>query len=456
MPLDAPSDGLLTPQRYWAVLTIALAVGMAVMDGAIANIALPTIARDLHTSPSESIWVINAYQLAVTISLLPLSSLGEIHGYRRVYMVGLAVFTAASLACSTSHTLYGLTLARVLQGFGAAGIMSVNSALIRFVYPRALLGRGIGINALTVACCSAIGPTVASGILAVAHWTWLFAVNVPVGVAALVIGLRSLPVTPQANRRFDALSALLSASTLGVLVAGIDGYAHGESVATVGVELLAAVALGWLLVRRELSQTAPLLPVDLLRIPLFRLSVLTSTCSFAAATLAFVSLPFALQGSMGWNATQTGLLMTPWPVAVACCAPIAGRLADRYSAGLLGSIGMGLFTAGLLLMTTVTAHAGAFDIAWRMGLCGVGFGFFQSPNNRAIITSAPLSRTGGASGMLGTARLLGQTLGAAMVALIFSVNGGSRQALLLAAGLAASGMVASALRFKRAPASPAR
>ena len=208
---------------------------------------------------------------------------------------------------------------------------------------------------------------------------------------------------------------------------------------------------GVFLVRRQLGRSAPLLPVDLLRIPLFRLSVATSVLSFAASMLAFVSLPFYLQGSLGWTATQTGLLMTPWPVATAIMAPIAGRLADRHSAGLLGGIGMATFTVGLLLLATMPAHSGAIAIGLRMGLCGLGFGFFQSPNNRAIVSSAPLHRTGGASGMLGTARLLGQTFGAALVALIFSVSQhGVTLALLIAAGFAASGAVASLLRLRSA------
>ena len=134
-------DGLPVPQRYWAILTIALGLIMAVMDGAIANVALPTIARDLHASPTFSIWIINGYQLAITISLLPLASLGEIVGYRRVYLTGLLLFTLASLFCTLSRTLVLLTLARVIQGFGAAGIMSVNAALVRFTYPHRMLGR---------------------------------------------------------------------------------------------------------------------------------------------------------------------------------------------------------------------------------------------------------------------------------------------------------------------------
>ena len=165
-----PSDGLPLPRRYWAILTIALGITMSVIDGAIANVALPTIAIDLKASPSFSIWIVNGYQLAITISLLPLAALGEIFGYRRVYIAGLTLFTLASAFCALSHTLLLLTIARIVQGFGAAGIMSVNAALVRYIYPRTQLGRGIGINAMVVAVSSAIGPTIAAGILAVAGW----------------------------------------------------------------------------------------------------------------------------------------------------------------------------------------------------------------------------------------------------------------------------------------------
>ncbi len=443
-------DGLPLPQRYWAVITIGIAVSLAVVDGAIANIALPTIARDMQVSPSESIWVINAYQLAVTISLLPFASLGELYGYRRVYQTGLAVFTLASFACAMSHSLPELTVARVMQGFGAAGIMSVNSALTRYVYPRSMLGRGMGLNALLAGTCSALGPTVASAILAVANWQWLFAINVPLGVIAFTIAFRTLPRTPYGSSRFDVGSALLNALTLGLLVLSMDGYAHGAPVFASLLELAVSITAGVFLVRRQLGRSAPLLPVDLLRIPLFRLSAATSTLSFAAATLAFVSLPFYLQGTLGWSATQTGLLMTPWPLATAIMAPIAGRLADRYPAGLLGGIGMTIFTIGLLLLATMPADSAAVPIALRMGICGFGFGFFQSPNNRAMLSAAPLHRTGGASGMLGTARLLGQTFGAALVALIFSLaaHQGVTLTLLIAAGFAASAAGASLLRLR--------
>jgi DHA2 family multidrug resistance protein-like MFS transporter len=418
--MDA-SDGLPIPQRYWAMLTITLGVTMAVLDGAIANVALPTIAANVGATPADSIWVVNAYQLVITIALLPLSSLGENLGYRRVYKAGLAIFTLGSLGCALSGSLPMLIAARMLQGLGAAGIMSVNGALIRYIYPRSHLGRGIGINALVVATSSALGPTVAAAILLVGSWPWLFAVNVPIGIVAFVIALRSLPPNPRSEHPFDVLSAGLSALTFGLLVFGVDGLGHSDNRWIEGVELAVALVAGLVLVRRQLTLASPLLPVDLLRIPVFGLSIGTSICSFAAQTLAFVSLPFFFHASLGRDAVETGLLMTPWPLATAVIAPIAGRLSDRFPSGLLGGIGLLVFSGGLMTLAFLPDQAQTVDVVWRMALCGLGFGLFQSPNNRTIISSAPRERSGGASGMLSTARLLGQTMGAAVVSLFFGL-----------------------------------
>jgi len=444
------SDGLARPQRDWAIVTVALAITMSVLDGAIANVALPTIARDLHASPAASIWVVNAYQLAVTVTLLPLASLGEILGHDRIYRVGLVVFTIASLSCALADSLVTLTLARILQGLGAAGIMSVNGALIRFIYPRRLIGRGIGINALVVAVSGAMGPTAAAAILAVANWPWLFAINVPIGMVAFVAA-RALPHTPHAERRLDLASAALNALFFGLLIAAIDGAGHGSDRLTVALEGVLAVAAGIALVIRQLPQTSPLLPIDLLRIPIFALSIATSVASFTAQMLAYVALPFYLQDVAGRGAVETGLLMTPWPLATAVMAPIAGRLADRHHPGLLGGLGLATFAAGLFLLALLPAHPGSADIGWRMVVCGAGFGLFQTPNNRAMLTSAPRERAGGASGMLGTARLLGQTTGAALVALMFGVfdDRGTTAALVAAGGMAALAAGVSCLRLTR-------
>lgn len=445
-------DGLPAPRRHWAMATIGLGVTMAVLDGAVANIALPTIAREINASPAQSVWVVNAYQLVIVVSLLPLSSLGEIIGYARIYRVGLAIFGVASLACALSDSLTTLVLARLLQGIGAACIMSVNSALVRFTYPRARIGHGIGIAAFIVALASAAGPTIAAGILSVASWPWIFAINVPLSLISwLVAG--SLPLTALASHRFDWPSAALNAAMFGSFIIGVDHLGHGfDHLGRVALEFSIAAVCGVWLVRRQLSRPAPLLPIDLLRIPIFALSILTSICSFGAQMLAFVTLPFYLQNVLHRSEVETGLLMTPWPIALIFVAPMAGRLADRFPSGLLGGIGMMIFASGLAALAFLPADPSSLDIVWRMVVCGVGFGLFQSPNNRTMLTSAPPERAGGASGMLGTARLTGQTIGTAVVALIFNLvaSNGTKVALVTATVLALVAMVLSSLRLTSA------
>jgi DHA2 family multidrug resistance protein-like MFS transporter len=448
---EAP-DGLPIPRRYWSMAGIWLAMTMSVLDGAIANVALPTIARELHAAPAASIWIVNAYQLAITVTLLPLAALGDKLGYRRVYVAGLAVFTLGSLGCALSHTLATLTAARVLQGLGAGGIMSINAALVRFTYPKKLLGRGIGLNALVISISAAIGPTVASGILAVASWEWLFAVNVPIGVLTIAIAARALPKTVGSGRRFDWVSALLNAATFGFLITGAESTARAglaAGLAQLAIGGAAGVVLAW----RELRQEAPLVPFDLLKIPIFGLSIATSVVSFGAQMMAFVALPFYFQAVMGKTAVATGLLMTPWPLAVGVAAPLAGRLADRYRAGALGGAGLAVFATGLILVSMLRPGAADLDIVWRMAVCGLGFGFFQSPNNRAMITAAPMHRSGAAGGGLATARLLGQTSGALTTAIFFHVAGthAATTALATAGSVAFLAALVSLSRLRLAP-----
>ena len=445
-------DGLPPPRRYWAIAAIILALAMSVLDSTIVNIALPSITRDFAVTPAASIWVVNAYQLAILMLLLPLASLGEIVGYRRVSQSGLALFTLASLACALAPTLLTLSIARVIQGIGAAGIMSVNAALVRFTYPQRSLGRAIGINAFAVAVSAALGPTIASAVLAVAHWRWLFGINVPIGVVTLLIALRALPESERSHRPLNYVGALLYAGAFGLALSGLQALAHHAATPLALAQIGLGVVLGWLLTRHERDRSAPLLPFDLLARPIFTLSIATSVCSFMAQMSALVSLPFEIQ-RLGHSVVATGLFMTPWPVALALAAPLAGRLADRYPAGILGGFGLLLLTTGLLLLARFPVGGSGFGFVWRMALCGLGFGFFQSPNNRTIMASAPRARSGAAGGMLGTARLAGQTLGAASVAILFRAYGaaGSNMALYVAALLACAGAGISFGRLKHVP-----
>ncbi|MEO5660819.1 MAG: MFS transporter [Polaromonas sp.] len=460
-------DGLPPRERARALLVIILGIVMAVLDGTIVNLALPDITQALNASPAQSIWVINAYQIATLALLLPLATLGDIVGYRRVYLVGMAVFAVASVACSLAESLPMLALARVLQGMGAAGIMSVNAAMVRLIYPARLLGRGMAINSMVVATASVAGPSIAAGILSVASWPWLFAINIPVGLLSLWLGRKALPQNhaKAEGARFSPLDVLLNGLMFGLVFLGIDGLGvrveagAGSASATplwlALAELGAGVVVGVVYVRRQLREAVPLFPLDLLRIPVFALSMGSSVGAFSAQTLAYVGLPFLLLGRYGLSHLEAGLLLTAWPLSIVVMAPLVGRLIGRYPGGLLGGVGLALLSLGLVALALLPDQPSNADIVWRMALCGAGFGIFQSPNNHLIITSAPAHRSGGASGMLGTARLTGQTLGAVLLAIIFSffeanTGQGPFVALWLAAGCAAVAGVCSALRIRPA------
>lgn len=471
MPAISPPDGLPTPARWRAMAVIILGITLAVLDGTILNLALPGIAQDLRATPSESIWVVNAYQVATLALLLPLATLGDLVGYRRVYLGGLLLFTAASFGCVLSASLGQLVLARTVQGMGSAGIMAVNAALLRLIYPRRMLGRGVAINSMVVATASVAGPSVAAGILSVASWPWLFALNVPLGLLVLAMGWKSLPpnaAARPAGARLSWLDVALNALMFGLVFLGADALGtragQGPQALAGGALMLGAgVLVGVVYVRRQLAQPLPLFPLDLLRIPVFRLSMCTSIGAFGAQMLAYIALPFLLLDHFDRSHLEAGLLITAWPLAIVATAPVAGRLIGRVPDGLLGGIGLGLLACGLALLATLPAQPSNLDIVWRMALCGVGFGLFQSPNNHTIVTSAPPHRSGGASGMLGTARLTGQTLGAVLLAVVFSATGahdarGPVIALALAAAFAATAGVFSALRLRHGgpQAQPAR
>lgn len=368
---------------------LGIGVGLVSLDVAIANTALPAMAAQFNASPAASVWIVNIYQLAMVATLLPLAALGEIVGYRRVWFVGAVLFTVTSLACALSPNLDILVFSRLLQGLGASAVMSVNGALLRVIFPTQLLGRGFGTNALVAAIGFALGPAVASIILAIASWPWLFAINVPFGMVALMLGQRTLPSVAPRKGRFDFFAALCNVGAFGFLILALGNATHRASASETLAELAAGVLLLLMLLRRESGAPSPMLPVDLLRRPLFALSSLTSICAFATQGLALVSLPFYFETVLGRSPAQTGYLITPWAVLVGVMAPIAGRLSDRYPPGMLGGIGLTALAAGMLSLFLMPADASALGIGARMALCGIGFGFFQAPNLKAIMSSAP-------------------------------------------------------------------
>ncbi len=450
-------DGLPLPQRHWAMATILLGVAVAVLDGTIITLALPRIASEFGATPSSAIWIVNAYQMAVLVSLLPCAALGDRYGYRRVYLCGVAVMIVASLGAMLAPSMAMLIAWRTVQGLGASGIMGVNAALVRLTYPRAQLGRGLALNSITVAVASVAGPTIAAAVLSHASWPWLFAINLPLGAGLMWLGRRALPAhrsaTPVNLRAGDVLlnAAMFALVFLGVeqlgTRAGAGGVGARDVVWACGL-LLAGVVVGAVFVRGQLRRAVPLLPVDLLRIPVFALSMCTSVTAFAAQTLGQISMPFLLLVNQGRSPAETGLLMTAWPIGSIAMAPLAGRLTGRYNAGVLSAIGLALMSAGLASLALLPTMPSHIDIAWRLALCGAGFALFQTPNNFTIVTSAPAARAGGASGMLGTARLTGQSAGAVLLAIVFSASAHAGPSIALGLG-AVCALVAGGFSLSR-------
>ena len=310
---DGMPDGL---PRILAVVTITTGLMMSVLANSMTNLALPYIAHDLGISAESSIWIVNASQIALMISLLPVAALADIVGYRHVYRGGLLLFSLASLACALAPSLEWLIAARVIQGLGGSAIMSVQPALVRAIYPRNMLGRGLGMNTTVVATSLAAGPSLGAALLSIWSWPVLFGVYVPLGLVSFVLAERYLPHTTHVRRPFDVVSAAMSGATFGLLIFGIGGIAHGHSRARILGELGAAVVLGALFVWRQTRLKDPMMPIDVFKRPLFALSISTATCIFTAQGLAFVSLPFFFHTVLGRNATDTGILLTAWPIAI--------------------------------------------------------------------------------------------------------------------------------------------
>lgn len=415
----------LSLKKYAAVIAILIVLVMTVLDVTLVNVALPVMADKFGISDSYSVWIVTIYQLAITMLLLPLSSVGDLFSYRRNFLIGVAVFTFSSALCAASTSFSMILISRAFQGIGAACVMSVNIALTRIIYPRNILGRGLALNAMVIAIATAAGPTIAGCILSVASWHWLFLINVPFGIAAFFIGKRLLPSNPPKEHKlkFDWISGIENTIVFGLIFYALGSFARKGDILTNSCLLAIGLFIGVFYVRRQLDKDEPMLPVDLFRIRLYTLSIATSICSFIAQNLAMISLPFLFFNSLGFSEITTGLLMTPWPLATMIVSPIAAKFVEKHNPGITAAAGMGLYAIGITMMLLLP-HSGVseLNIAWRMALCGIGFGLFQTPNNIVMVIATPLKRTGGAGGMQSTARLVGQTVGATLVTLIFAIS----------------------------------
>ncbi|MCH5227360.1 MAG: MFS transporter [Muribaculaceae bacterium] len=417
------SETKLGLHKYVAVTSVIIVLVMTVLDVSVMNVALPVIAKEFHTTESASVWLVTVYQLIIVMLLLPLSSIGDQYSYRRNFLTGVILFTLGSGLCAASQSFEMLLSARVVQALGGAGVMSVNVALTRTIYPRNILGRGLALNAMFISIATAAGPSLAGWIMSISTWHWLFIINLPFGVLAFFIGRRTLPHNPNppANPHFDWVSGAFNMIFFGLTFYALGSFSQKGDVVTAVLMLSIAACVGILYVKRQKYSSRPMFPIDLFKRRLYSTSIFTSVCSFMSQNLTMVALPFLYLTGMDLSELLTGLVMTPWPLATMIISPLAARWIEKHNPGFTAAAGMCIFVTGLLFLIFMPSGAGVWDIVWRMAICGVGFGFFQTPNNIVMVMATPVERTGAAGGMQSTARLTGQTLGSTLVTIIFAV-----------------------------------
>lgn len=457
LAIESGEEGFELPRRYLAAAAILVGVLMSALDSSIVNIALPTISADLGVGAASVIWVANGYQVASAATMLICASLGSRIGERRFYTIGLVLFTISSLGCGLAPTFATLVAMRVIQGISYAVLISVGYGLYRVIFPPSSLGTILGLNALTFAVGTALGPLVGGLIVSYASWPWLFYINLPLGIAAIAFSIIALGKDTHKEHGFDVLGAVTSAAAFGLFALAVDQIGRWSH----RTVLLLTAAAAMLMVAFGIGQARarnPLLPLDIFHSRRYTFAVLTSVTMFVSQGMALVALPFVLQHTYGYSVLVSALVFTPWPITVALCAPIAGRLTNRLNATQISSVGVLVFCLGLGSLAWLPAHPSVEDLLWRIALCGMGYGFFLPPNNKEMFANAARNRTATASGVLSTARTTGQSIGAALVAVVIALVGGvggdadrqfSAYVFALACAIAALSFLASMARVYR-------
>lgn len=415
----AAADGLPVPRRYWSVAVMMLGIVITVFDSSMSNVALPAISASLGIPASQSVWVVLAYSLTVVGCLLPLSAVAERVGFRRLYAVGLVVFLVSSIVAALSQSMTQLVLARVGQGLGSAMLMCLFGGILRNTYPLSKLAAGISLNAFMVGITAVIGPTLGALLLQWFSWPAIFLVNIPL-VIITYLGLHHLPDIPRRSGPFDWVACALSAGLFALALYGFETL--GRDPTQAALCLLLAVLIGWVLLRRSWGQPAPIVPVDLLRIRSIGYAVAASAFFFAAQMAAFVSLPFYFKAAYGASYAQVGLYLGAWAIGGALMAPPSAYLSARFPVALLCALGSISMICGLTGLLLLSPGSGQYSVLACMFMAGVGFGFFQTPNNRAMLGGIPRHRSGAAGGMQATTRVFGQGVGTAFVGVAFQLG----------------------------------
>ena len=427
-------DGQEHASKWSVFFIVAIGVFMATLDSSIVNISLPSIARDFGVPLNGAIeWVIISYLVVTAAVLLTAGRLADMIGRKAIWVIGLFVFTGGSALCGAASSLGFLIAARAAQGLGGALLFAASPAMITSAFPARERGRALGLNAVNVALGVSVGPTLGGFITAYLSWRWIFYVNVPIGIIGIFLTLRILTEKFHRNPgKFDPLGAVLLGVGLASLTAALS---FGQELGWTSPIFIAGVVIGivglGLIPFVEHRVANPIIDLKMLRNRVFLSANMSLVLSFLALFAVSFLMPFYLEQLRGFPTQIVGLLLTPLPIMIAIVAPFSGSLADRFgSTRWLASGGLAIACIGLILLSQLNAQSSVLDIIWRLLVTGFGQALFQSPNNSALLGSAPPEQRGSASGFLATGRVMGQSLSVALAGAIFASLGGS------AAGLA--------------------
>jgi EmrB/QacA subfamily drug resistance transporter len=409
-------------ERKWRVLiVVCVAVFMLLLDITVVNVALPNIENELHTSFTELQWVVDAYALTLAATMLNAGSLGDLLGRKRVFLVSIALFTAASALCGAATSPLWLILARGAQGIGGAGMFAVSLAIISQEFFGRERGTAFGIWGATVGMAVAIGPLVGGALTTYVGWRWIFFVNVPIGIACVAAGIRELHESrDEEHGGFDLLGLLTLTAGLFALVLGLfRGNDWGWSSARVVGLFAAAAVLLASFAFVELRQESPMLDIRLFKVPTFTGAQITAFSISSAMFAQFLFLPLYLENVLGYSAVATGVRFLPLSLLAFVVAPISGRLSTRVPVRFLLSGGLALCGVALLLMSGIELDSTWTTLLAGFLVAGVGIGLVNAPLASTSVSVVEPRHAGMASGTNNTFRQVGIATGIAALGAIF-------------------------------------
>jgi EmrB/QacA subfamily drug resistance transporter len=417
--------------KKWQVLiSVSFGVFLATLDSSIVNISLPTLEKDLNAGFTTIQWVVLAYLLTITVLLLGIGRLADIIGKKKLYIAGFIIFTAGSLFCGISPRAELLIAFRVVQAIGGAFLMALGPALLAEGFPPEERGRALGISGLAVSMGIILGPTLGGIILDNLGWHWIFFVNIPIGIIAIPIAIRSLPLSiKQIGEKFDFVGALLllfalSSFLFSLTVSQEKGFLSFQSLGLLAA-FLVLLAI-FIVVENKVEQ--PVMDLSMFHNLFFSVNLITGFLTFVASAGTVFLIPFYLQNVLGYNPEFAGILMGVFPIMLGITGPLSGWLSDRFGFHLLTVVGLIILSLGYFNLARLTTQTTWLEFVLAYLPIGIGMGFFQSPNNSAILGNASSKRLGVVSGLLAITRTLGQTsgiaiMGALWTALVFRFSG---------------------------------